>query len=852
MGKKLFIIEAGGKVKKLEKILGKDYIVQASGGHIWSLKDIDKENKFKPEYVVTKEKSGTVAKLKKLSKQCDEVILAADKDREGEFIAWSIAQELKLKNPKRVTYTSVTKKEVDNALKNYGEINQELVDARIARAVLDQLVGFDLTPLLTKNYGQRMSAGRVMSVVIKLIVDKEKEIEEFFKNGSALYYKFNGKFKFDENELDCVLYTKGEEENDELNDTNKKKKKNDEDIGENVEHDDINDTADMYKGSPTKIGIKEINPPKKVLKLLDNLKESRYSVHGVYSKKQLQYPAAPFMTSSLQQEASRKIGFNPKKTMSVAQKLYEGGYITYMRTDGVEIAEEGMTEIKKLIKEKYGKEYYKHKQYKTRVANAQEAHEAIRPTDVTVKKTELGDDYDKLYKLIWKRTVASQMVPAEFKVSTLQLDIDNIDNKYFSTNKKKLIFDGFLKVYDYTNNDTEDEEKEITGKFPKKNDEIEMINIVANQESNKPPVRYNEASLVDKMKKTGIGRPSTYASVVDKIQGSSKNGKTFMEYVKISNVEGKKIDGYTLTITKDSDEIKKKKKKITIGNEKRKLIPTEIGIKSTEYLDSKFDDVMNYKFTSNMEQKLDDISNGKEKWNKIIKEFYSEFEPKVKEERENIKDKAPDNVRELGEDDDGNKVIAKMGIHGAYVMICENKNIKKCRKSAIKEPYTFETIKLKHALKLLQFPKNLGKHKNEDVMLCEGKHGMYIKYKDANYGLSRFSKDENGEEIDLKNLELEKAIEIINSSKEEKKKSDLFTLSGKDYKFVVKEGQYGRYVQVTSKKKKKISKPINMSMPKSIDIKDLNEEKLEEMLANYYAYKSKQTPNKKFKKGSKK
>jgi DNA topoisomerase-1 len=792
---KLVIVESAGKISKISQILGKDYIVKASMGHIRDLDpkkmSINFENHFEPIYVTTK--PDVVKKLKEAIKKVDMVYLASDPDREGSAIAKSLYEILKPKNYRRIRFNAITHDAIMDAIKNAGEIEEELVNAQKARRVLDRLYGYLISPILQKQIGGVLSAGRVQSVTTKLIVDKEREIQQFLKkNSESSYFKVKGLFS----NLNAVLYEASNEQSCTSN--------------------------TPYTGDKAKIPIVEDPIPNiKVIVFLKRCLKSNFRIRSITSKVVTRSPSAPFETSTLQQEASRKFGMSVDLTMKIAQKLYEGGYITYMRTDSVEISQEGHREIKKIIEKKYGSEYYQKNIYKSKVANAQEAHEAIRPThpDLISLEGEV-DDYNqiKLYRLIWQRTIASQMKPAKIKVITIQISISKfLDEKihplyYFQSNIESIIFPGFMKVYVESQDEQEDENgknKDFIGKVPSINDEVVMEEIEARQEYLKPPPRYSEASLVKKLKELGIGRPSTYVSTI----------KTILQrdYVKIGDIPGinKEITIYTIK-SKNQKHIMtifEENTTTLIGKDTKKIIPTSLGITVNDFLVTNFPEMMDYHFTAKMEEELDAISRGEKIWYHVVKHFYNKLKPIV-DKLSKMKNISKTSERLLGKDNDDNEIYASITKYGPVV---KKKINSKYVYAKIKDPHTLETISLEDAKRLLEYPKLLGKYNKKDIFLKRGDYGFYLTYNSDNYSLP---------EGIGQNIKLEDAIDII-----KKKRSNQLAefvikdKTGGTFRATVVIGQYGPYVQIKRKHKK-----TNYPIPKDIDPNKITEEKILEII----------------------
>jgi len=563
----LVIVESPGKIKKISAILGKDYQVTASVGHIQDLEkkslSIDVDNDFKPSYVVNPDKKKVVAGLKDAVKG-KTVYIASDADREREFIGYSLFSILKPKNYHRITFNEITKTAITNAIKKPRDIDYNLVNAQQCRRLLDRLTGYKISPILYNHFpGKSLAAGRVQSPIVRLLVDNETSINKYFEETNSSHYETLGIFDCDGKDIDCVLY---------------------------------DDDDDKFI----------VEDKQDAIKLMKSLVTKIWSIGEVSKKETFRYPTAPFTTSTLQQTASSKLHFNVKRTMIVAQKLYEKGYITYMRTDCVTLSDDAHKMIESYVVSNYGDNYYKHKQYISKQKNAQEAHEAIRPTDINKSSVlDLEDEHNKLYQLIWKKTVSSQMSPARVEQTTIKI-IPNKNTYYFKGIINRLLFDGFLKVY----RDDED------------NDDLSIINLdniskvlvkefIGKETIKHPPTRYNEASLVKDLEKMGIGRPSTYANMISKIQDHG--------YVELKNIEGK--DKELWDIVYSGDKIKEKKRIVPLGKENKRLVPTELGIMITNFLVQHFSNIMDYQFTANLEEQLDEIADGKRIWHTVLRDF---------------------------------------------------------------------------------------------------------------------------------------------------------------------------------------------------------------------------------------
>ena len=774
MSKSLVIVESPGKIKKFSSILGPKYIVMASIGHIRDLDSrsmsIDIENDFSPQWIISKE--DVVRRLKAAVKVCKEVILAADDDREGEGIAASLAEVLKLKNPKRIVFGSITKSEILKAMSSPRKIDYKLVNAQKSRVILDKIVGYRLSPLLWQNIANKLSAGRVQSVVLRLIIDRENVINDHDSNN---YFKTIGYFEDKKSKL--VMKSV-------LNEKNEKKS-----------------TDTQFKGV-----VARINKEKDVNKLLQVFGKSKFKVCNVFDKKSEKNPSSPFITSSLQQEASSKLGFSPKVTMGVAKKLYEAGHITYLRTDSNNLSGEAMNQCKKYIVDKYSDTYYKKRVYKTKSKNAQEAHEAIRPTHIDVTSLgNMGSQEKRLYALIWKRTVASQMSPAKIKTTFIQIEVLNEKNKklvskyYFETSVEKIVFDGFLKVYNIVSEeDSEENEENETNKIPKKNIYVTANEIISTEEYTKPIGRYTEASLVKELEKRGIGRPSTYAPMVEKIQKK--------EYVKKTNVKGSEKDISILTLK--GTKITTKKKKIHVGKEKNKLVPQHVGFEVTNYLLKNFDDIMDYKFTANMEKNLDKIASGKLEWLKLLNNFYDPFNKKYNSLKSN---ETTNHGRYLGEHPETKyKVYATTTKVGhAVKMVSPEKGVKSTYIS-IENPHKVDTITLKEALSLTnKYPKDLGLHKGKMVTLKKGMHGLYV------------TCDGKNTSVDDENISLKEAIKLF----ETKNKNEIKELKIGRKTYKIRNGPHGPYISYPFGKKRNC-----VSIPKDIDPKEITAAQVKDLV----------------------
>lgn len=766
MPKVLVIVESPGKTEKIGEILGDEFLVEASYGHCRDLDSkslsIDVNNNYKPTYITIPDKVKVINKLKWIKKSVDEVILAADEDREGEMIASSLRDVLKLKNPKRIVFHEITKKAIMDAIDKPTLINENMVLAQQTRRLLDRLVGYKISPLLWKQMQGQLSAGRVQSVVVKIVIDKENDIRNSISNP---YFKSNGIFKNDKKKVNTVL-TKNKE---------------------------------VYKFEDKENVIEYLNKFDKKIKCI---------VNNVTFKEVNRKPQPPFITSTLQQDASSRLGFNSKFTMSLAQKLYEAGAITYMRTDSVNLSKEAINGCKKYINENFGEKYYKFRTFNKKGKNAQEAHEAIRPTKIDVNEfVKLGYDCQRLYSLIWKRTVASQMEDALIKIQTIYVDILRKDKSilpkdcYYVTNFENILFDGFLILYNNYETENESGIKEI-----EKNQELNFDFIKVSEEYTKPPLRYNEPSLIKTLEKNGIGRPSTYASIMSKIVERN--------YVEIKNVDGVKKESLQFTVSKKSlkedTKILEETKSITIGKEVKKLIPTDTGYKVNDFLVNNFNPIMEVDFTVKLEKLLDKVANGKIKWYNVLDEYYQKFNPmvvKLQGELNHIKNLTNNDIF-IGKHPENNfEIYSSIGKYGLCVKILEND---KWRYSPVKDKEQDE-ITLELAVSLLEYPKVIGKIGTEIVTINKGKYGLY--YKKGNEKAS--IKDEN------KMNDLEYAKQIFTNEDPYSLKE--FIVNGKKIK--LKKGPYGYYLQFVKNKKNK-----NVPIGKKIDENKINIEYIKKYL----------------------
>lgn len=746
MSKNLVIVESPAKAKTIEGFLGKDFKVKPCFGHVRDLSKkglgIDIEDSFNPKYVISSDKKKVVDDLYKLSKDADVVWLASDEDREGEAISWHLYETLKLPEDKvkRIVFSEITKSAILNAIENPRSIDLNLVHAQQARRVLDRLVGFELSPLLWKKVKPALSAGRVQSVVVRLIVEKEESIKNFVPEIS---YRVSAVFTQSENK--------------------------------------------SAKGLKTTL-IDKINTKEEVIDFINVIKDGTFTVESIETKPNTKSPAPPFTTSTLQQEASRKLGFSVTKTMAVAQQLYESGKITYMRTDSVNLSSLAVNTIKSEINKEYGKEYSQPRKYSVKSKGAQEAHEAIRPTYIENQTIE-GDSFQqKLYSLIWKRTIASQMSDAKFDSTIITIKSDRSD-KVFVAKSEVLLFDGFLKVYNESTDNLESEEQITILPFKVEvGKKLLLRELTAMEKATKPPYRYSEASLVKKMEELGIGRPSTYAPTIYTIQ---KRG--YIE--KVSKVgESKEYD----LISYKNKEITESKYVEKEGVIKNRLVPTDTGTVVNKFLVSNFDDIMDYNFTAKIEKDFDEIAKGKLEWQKMMSKFYPDFH----EEIDNA-DKKGDKIRGerlLGVDPvSGKNVYVKLGRYGLMAQIGESEDEEKPRFSGLKKGQTLENVTLEDVMELFRYPRNLGTFEDNEVVIGQGKFGPYIRHNGLFYSIPASQ--------DPLSLSMDMAVDIINSKREQDKSKTIKTFTeNPDMK--VLNGRFGPYISFERK---------NYKIPKNLD-----------------------------------
>jgi len=725
MSKNLVIVESPAKAKTIEKFLGKDYVVESSYGHIADLPSkelgVNVDSDFKPNYTVSTDKKAVVKKLKALAKKADTVWLASDEDREGEAIAWHLFEQLKLtdENTKRIVFHEITKKAILKAIENPRSINYNLVNAQQARRVLDRLVGYELSPVLWKKVKGGLSAGRVQSVAVRLIVEREREVENFEPEAS---YRVVGEFS----NLDGRKFK-----------------------------------AKLPKNFKSREQAEQF---------LESCAGAIFSVDDLTTKPAKKSPTGPFTTSTLQQEASRKLYFPVAKTMVVAQRLYEAGLITYMRTDSVNLSEDAKTAAQEEIVSSYGEAYSTPRNFLTKTKGAQEAHEAIRPTNMSTKSIQAESDQARLYELIWKRTIASQMSDAQLERTNVRI-VNDKNQEVFTSNGEVITFDGFLTVY-LEGDDQEDEEQE--GMLPKLsvNEILENSFINGTERYSKAPYRYTEASLVRKLEELGIGRPSTYAPTISTIQRR--------EYVVKGTIEGKDRSYTELTLVDNKVETKTLTEKV--GTDKGKMVPTDIGKIVNDFLVDHFSGIMELSFTANVETQFDEIAEGKEDWIAMIKEFYGSFHESVEHVSENAE--RAKGERLLGVDPaSGKNVYARLGRFGAMVQIGEATDEDKPKFASLQGEQTLGNITYEEAMDLFKLPKTLGEYEEEEVIVANGRFGPYVRFGKSFVSLS---KDENPMSVTM-----DRAIELI----EEKRKADAPIAEYEDLPVQKGVGRFGPFIK---------------------------------------------------------
>ena len=751
MPKNLVIVESATKAKTIEKILGQDFKVVSCVGHISDLPvkelGVDVDNDFKPKYIIPTEKKPVIKDLKKFVSESDKVWLASDEDREGEAIAWHLYENLNLTNKDydRIVFHEITKNAILTALDSPREINYNLVNAQQARRVLDRLVGYELSPVLWRKVKTGLSAGRVQSVSVRLIVEKEREIKNFLTNST---FKSIGIFK------------------------------NSSGVNLKAELNNKFDSSDEVK-----------------LFLQKNI-NSTYTVSNVEKKPAKKSPTPPFTTSTLQQEASRKLGFGVTRTMSTAQKLYEAGLITYMRTDSVTISEEAKTSILSKIESKYGDSYVNLRNYKNKNKSAQEAHEAVRPTDISVE--DISSDYDqqRLYQLIWRRTISSQMSDAQIERTVVNIDSNSFD-EIFIARGEVIKFDGFLRVY---NEGTDDEVQEEKGILPQLNvnENLDLVNIMSRESFSRPPSRYTEASLVKKLEELGIGRPATYATTISTIQNRG--------YVSKGENEGQERTYKSIEL-KNGNIIESTSTEKT-GSNKGKLVPTDIGIIVNDFLVDNFNNILDYGFTAEVEKSFDKIAEGNQNWTDTIKQFYTDFHTNVNIVKDTAERQSGEKI--LGDDPASGRVVkVRLGKFGPIAQIGTIDDEDKPIFASLTKDQQLDTITLNEALELFKFPKEIGTYKGETVTVNNGRYGPYLKYSSKSISIPK--------EIDPHSVNIDSAIPLI----DEKLKSDEPIHIYNDLPVIKGKGRFGPFIKWNE---------MFINVNKTYDFDNLTVDNIEELI----------------------
>tara|TARA_R110000850_G_scaffold244768_1_gene369584 strand:- start:20715 stop:23207 length:2493 start_codon:yes stop_codon:yes gene_type:complete len=750
MAKNLVIVESPAKAKTIEKFLGKDFKVASSYGHIADLPSkelaVDVEGDFKPKYIVPRDKKALVKSLKELSDKAETVWLASDEDREGEAIAWHLYEELKLDEAKtkRIVFHEITKNAILKAIDNPRKIDYNLVNAQQARRVLDRLVGYELSPVLWKKVKGGLSAGRVQSVSVRLIVEREREIQDFKPEGS---FRVDAEFK--------------------------------------------NEEGKTFKAKlPKNLETKE-----EAKAFLEKNKGANFSVADLTKKPAKKQPSPPFTTSTLQQEASRKLYFPVSKTMNVAQRLYEAGLITYMRTDSVSLSDDAKNAAQTEINAAFGEKYSQPRNFKGKSKGAQEAHEAIRPTDISKHSVDIDRDQSRLYELIWKRTIASQMSDAQLERTNVKISASTHDQD-FTANGEMIKFDGFLKVY-LEGHDNEDEEQE--GMLPnmKKGEKLDNNYITATERFTRPPYRFTEASLVKQLEELGIGRPSTYAPTISTIQNRN--------YVEKGSIEGEERKYVQLQFKKEA--VSEKMLTETVGSDKGKLVPTDIGMIVNDFLVENFKTILDYNFTAKVEQDFDDIAEGTEEWTHMLRDFYKEFHPRVEDVEKNAERESGERI--LGKHPDtGRTILVRLGKFGAMAQIGAPDDEEK-QFASLRPDQQLNSITLEEALDLFKLPRNLGEVDGEEVEVNNGRFGPYVRFGKTFISLPKG--------IDPLEVNFETAKELI----AEKKKADapIASYDGKPVQKGV--GRFGPFIKWNN---------LFINVNKKYDFDNLSEQDIETLI----------------------
>ena len=768
MSENLVIVESPAKAKTIESFLGEGFLVTSSYGHIRDLDKknygIDIENKFTPHYIIPDDKKKIVAELKKLVKKADTVWLATDEDREGEAISWHLKEALKLNDNgiKRIVFNEITKKAILNAVNNPREIDINLVNAQQARRILDRLVGFELSPVLWRKVKPSLSAGRVQSVAVRLIVEREREIENF---GVESFFKVIADFIVEDKE------------------------------GKNWKL-----KAELPKRFKTE---------EEAAQFLLLCQKAEFTIESLEKKAVTKSPSAPFTTSTLQQEASRKLGFSVSKTMMVAQRLYEAGKISYMRTDSVNLSDEALANAKDVIEKDFGNRYSTTRRYKTKSSTAQEAHEAIRPSYFNKPTVSGTQDEKALYELIWKRAIASQMSDAQIERTIVKIALNNSPER-FTAKGEVIKFDGFLKVYLESKEEGENSAEETTSSFLPplyEGEKLEYERIMATERFTRPPARYTEASLVKKLEELGIGRPSTYAPTISTIQ---KRG-----YVNRDEREGEKREFTALSLNLGGKITTEKRSEIT-GTDKGKLFPTDIAMLVNDFLLKNFPNIMDYKFTAHVEGELDEIASGKLEWTKMLEEFYFPFHEKVEHTTENAERVSGERI--LGKDPaTGFQVSVRMAKFGPVAQLTDLDNPEaKPTYAGLRPTQKMSHITLQEALDLFKLPRTIGEFEGKEIVAAIGRFGPYLRH-DSNF----FSLNKN---YDPYTIELNEAIEVI-KAKRQKDIDNTLRIFEEDSNYKIVIGRWRRPYLRAGKK--------NIPLDKDVKVDELTFEQVKEMAENY-------------------
>ncbi len=762
MSKNLVIVESPAKAKTIEKFLGKDYLVMSSYGHVRDLekkeKGIDIENNFKPFYKISPDKKEVIRQLKKFAADSEIVWLASDEDREGEAISWHLKEALELKPEKirRIVFHEITKNAILRAIENPRDIDINLVEAQQARRILDRIVGFDLSPVLWRKVKPKLSAGRVQSVAVRLIVEREREIDAFT---SESQFRVTANF---------------------------------------IVKDEKGNTYNLKAELPNKFQNEE-----KANEFLNKCIEAEFTIESLEKKPVKKSPSAPFTTSTLQQEASRKLRYSVGRTMLIAQKLYEAGKITYMRTDSVNLSEDAIKDSENQIRKEYGDKYSHTRRFKTKSANAQEAHEAIRPTYFDAEKIEGSKDEQSLYDLIWKRAIASQMSDAEIERTIAKINIST-NKEQFVAKGEVIIFDGFLKVY-LESSDEDDAEKEDSGILPPLNvgEKLEVDNITAMERFTRPPARYTEASLVKRLEELGIGRPSTYAPIISTIQ---KRG-----YVVKEERMGTERD-YRVLILNNHKNINKEKRTEITGAEKGKMYPADIAMLVNDFLLQNFPQIMDYKFTANVEDELDEIANGEVDWHKMLSEFYYPFKKRVDETIETSERVYGERI--LGTDPKtGKQLSVRMARFGAVAQLTDlNNPDEKPEYAGLRNTQKLENITLEEALELFKLPRDVGEFEGHVVVAAIGRFGPYVRHDGKFYSL--------GKMYDPHTVDIETSIQVIEEKRKKDAEKTIKTFE-QDTEIQVLNGRWGPYIKAGKR---------NVRIPKDVEAASLTYEAVAKLI----------------------